>query len=119
MITLQDEVKTLIIGVCPQTYYFYPASWAVLPCVAWRESGNREIAQTDGREHLAEVIYTVDIWGRSASENAQLAAVIDSRMASRRLRRTYSADMFEKNTRLHHRILRYRAVADAAGNIYQ
>lgn len=119
MITLQDEVKELLAGVCPQVFYFYPASWAVLPCVAWRESGNREIAQADGREHLAEVTYTVDIWSRSAGENAEISAQVDRRMAARRLRRSYCADVFETATRLHHRIMRYRAVADAAGNIYQ
>lgn len=119
MITLQDEVKRLMEGVCPQTYYFYPASWAILPCVAWRESGNREVFQADGREHLAEVTYTIDIWARSAAENAEMAQVIDSRMAARRFRRSFCADMFETATRLHHRTMRYVAVADAAGNIYQ
>lgn len=119
MITLQSEVKELLAGVCGNVFYFYPASWVNLPCVAWRESGNREIAQADGREHLAEVVYTVDIWGRSAGENAEIAEKVDMRMAARRFRRSYSADVFETATRLHHRILRYRAVADAAGNIYQ
>ena len=119
MITLQDRVSELLTGVCPQTFYFYPASWAFLPCVAWRESGNREIAQADGHEHLAEVVYTVDIWARSAAENAELAALVDARLTAVRLRRTYSADLFETNSGLHHRVLRYRAVADAQGNIYQ
>jgi len=119
MITLQNDVKEILAGVCPQVFYFYPASWTILPCVAWRESGNREIAQADGREHLAEVVYTVDIWSRSAGENAAIAEETDRRMAARRFRRSYSADMFEKASRLHHRIMRYRAVADAEGNIYQ
>ena len=40
-------------------------------------------------------------------------------MASARLRRDYSADLFEPSTGYHHRSSRYRCVADAAGNIYQ
>lgn len=119
MITLRDRVKALLEGICPRTYYFYPASWAYMPCVAWRESGNREIGMADGREHLAELIYTVDVWARSAAENAEIADTIDARLTSARLRRTYSADLFENATSLHHRVLRYRAVADADGNIYQ
>ena len=49
----------------------------------------------------------------------ELAEKIDAAMASMRLRRTYSAELFESATRLHHRAIRYRCVADAAGNIYQ
>ena len=90
-----------------------------LPAISWRESGNRELAQADGREHLAELEYTVDIWSRSPAENAATAAKVDAAMTAVRLRRDFSADLFESATGLHHRSLRYRCVADAAGRIYQ
>ena len=119
MISLQDTVRGLLQGTGAPVWYFYPQSWVHLPAVSWRESGNRELAQADGREHLAELEYTVDVWSKSAAQNAALAEAIDARMASVRLRRDWSADLFESATGLHHRSLRYRCVADAAGNVYQ
>lgn len=119
MKSLRETVKALIEGVCGQVFYFYPASWVRLPCVAWRESGNRELARADGREHLTECTYTVDIWSDSPETNAGVADEIVTRMASARLRREYSADVFETSTRMHHRVLRFRAVVDADGRIYQ
>ena len=119
MNSLRKTVKRLLAGICSNVFYFYPASWVRLPCVAWRESGNRELARADGREILTECTYTVDIWSDSPQTNADLADEIMTRMSVSRLTRTYSADVFETSTRLHHRVLRFRAVVDEDGNVYQ
>ena len=64
MITLANRVRTLLGSAGAPVWYFYPQSWIQLPVISWRESGNREFAQADGGEHLAELEYTVDIWSR-------------------------------------------------------
>ena len=114
-----NEVAGILSGVCTHVFYYYPASWVTLPCVSWRESGNRLSASAGGQEHLAELTYTVDVWSTSEETNAGLAAQIDARMAAANFLRTYSADLFETGTRLHHRVLRYRVIADSAGNGYR
>ena len=119
MITLVERVRDLLAGSAGAVFYFYPASWVTLPCVAWRESGNRELKQADGREHLAELTYQVDVWAKTVEECRNAAGEIDRRMAAARFRRAYAADLFEAGARLYHRTIRYRAVADEAGNIYQ
>lgn len=119
MISLAGEVCEALKGVCTQVFYFYPASWVALPCVAWRESGNRELSRADCGEYLAELTYTVDIWSEAPEINADIAAEADRRMADIGFMRTYSADVFETSTRLHHRVMRFRAVAGADGRIYQ
>ena len=119
MVSLCGEIRKALAGVCTQVFYYYPASWLRLPCIAWRESGSRELARADGREHLTELTYTIDIWSASPEENMELAARTHGCMAAMGLMRTYSADLFEKGSRLHHRVLRYRAVADGAGRVYQ
>ena len=111
MIGLSERIKQILNASGAQVWREYPQSWTQLPAVTWRESGNSELAQADGCEHLAELEYAIDVWSGSAEKNAELAAM--------RLRRTYSAELFESATRLHHRAIRYRCVADAAGNIYQ
>ena len=119
MITLAQRVKALLDGLGAPVYYFHPQSWLRLPVISWGESGSRELAQADGREHLAELTYAVDIWSDSPAENQSLAARLDERMFAARFRRDYAADLYDAASGLHHRSLRYRAVADAAGNIYQ
>ena len=117
MITIRNNVKTLLESSGAAVWYFYPQSWASLPAISWRESRNREFAQADGCEHLAELEYTVDVWAKGPEEVALLADSVDAAMTSVRLRRDYAADLFEKG--LHHKTLRYRCVADAQGRIYQ
>lgn len=119
MISLANTVRTLLESTGAAVWYFYPQNWMHLPAISWRESGNRELAQADGREHLAELEYTVDLWSDSPAANAELAEKIDAAMSSLRLRRDYAEDLFESTTSYHHRALRYRCVADRAGNIYQ
>ena len=117
MISLKHTVKELLLSTGAAVWYFYPQSWVRLPVVTWRESGNREIAQADGREHLAELEYTVDVWAKGPEEMHALADEIDKLLTAMRLRRDYAADGFESG--VHHRTMRYRCVADAEGNIYQ
>jgi len=117
MISIKDRVKTLLESSGAAVWYFYPQSWARLPCVSWRESKNREFAQADGHEHLAELEYTVDVWARGPEEAHVLAERIDALLVSARLRRDYAADLFGDG--MHHRSMRYRCVADEAGRIYQ
>ena len=82
-------------------------------------TGNREFAQADGSEHLAELTYAIDIWSDSPEVNQSLSDTLDRRMMALRLRRDYLSDLFDARAGLHHRSLRYRCVADGAGNIYQ
>ena len=119
LVTLTARVKALLESLDAAVFYFYPQSWARLPAVSWRESGNREIARADGLPHLAEVTYAVDVFSPSAAQNEALAEEIDRRMTGARLRRDYMADLFDAKTGCHHRSLRYRCVADAQGRVYQ
>lgn len=117
MISIKNTVKQLLEGAGAQVWYFHPQSWAQLPCVSWRESRNRELAQADGREHLAELEYTVDVWAKSPEKAHELAERIDAALTGVRLRRDYAQDLFEAG--MFRRSMRYRCVADAAGRIYQ
>lgn len=119
LIGISDKVKQTLNALGVPVWHDHPQNWTILPAVTWRESLNRECAQADAGEHLAELEYSIDVWSGSAAVNAELTAKIDAAFAAMRLRRTYSAELFESATRVHHRAIRYRCVADAAGNIYQ
>ena len=119
MNSLQTRVKELLDGCGLPVSYGYPAAWTAFPCAAWRETGCRALEQADAREYLTENYYTVDIWANGPATLATAAAEIDALLAGAGLRRTSSQDLYEEGPRLHHRSLRYRAVTDAAGNVWQ
>ena len=77
MIGLSERIKQILNATGAQVWREYPQSWTQLPAVTWRESGNRELAQADGCEHLAELEYAIDVWSGSAEKNAELAEKID------------------------------------------
>ena len=119
MNTLQETVKRLLEETGVPVSYHYPAAWDPFPCIAWHEAASREYAQAGAREYLTELTYAVDIWAETPEELAQIGQDVDARLAGVRFRRVFSQDLFEARTQLHHRTMRYRALSDAEGNIYQ
>lgn len=121
MTTKIAEVGALIrqtVGAAAGVFHAYPATWAKVPLVAYRETGNRDHSRADGKEHLTELEYTVDIWSTSAEEAHTIAANIDDALSEVGFRRTQAQTLFEERTRYVHRMARYRALADSQ-RIYQ
>jgi len=119
MITLKHRVFSALSGLCGDVIYGVPGDFTAPERIVWRESRNRRFAQADGREHLAELNYTLDIFARTPEAAAELFARADEKMAQAGFRRESAEEMFEKDTGVHHVSARYRALADAEGNTYQ
>ncbi|MBQ8508250.1 MAG: hypothetical protein IJ466_12580 [Clostridia bacterium] len=119
MITIKEELRAALSGVCGEVVYGYPRDFTGDTLVGWRESGNARHAQADGREYLAELEYTLEIFAPAPEAAADLLAACDERMRGIGLRRESSAEVFEENAALCHISARYRALADIEGNIYQ
>ena len=119
MITLKKEVQTVLSGICAHVVYGYPACFAYLPLVSWRESQNRRHAQADGREHLAEIEYTIDLFAPDSESAGEMFAAADERLSMLGLRRENSAEQFETDPSIAHITARYRCLADGQGGVYQ
>lgn len=119
MISLKKAVHAALSGVCSQVVYGYPRSFTGKEMIFWRESENRRHAQADGSEYLAEVNYTLEIFASGAEEAGALLQEADARMQGMGLRREAAAEQFEPDLGISHISARYRALADARGNIYQ
>lgn len=119
MITLKQQLAAALEGVCVQVVFGYPRDFTGIPLLCWRETDSRSYAQADGREHLAELEYSVDIFAASPEEAEEILALADARLQDLGLRRQAAAEQFEQDTALSHISARYRALADAQGRIYQ
>ena len=119
MISLKRQVKAALEGVCASVVYGDPRGYAGEELITWWESANRSYARTDGREHLAELNYTMEIYAPGAEAAATLLEAADARMCALGFRRESAAEQFEQNLNVSHVSARYRALADAEGNTYQ
>lgn len=117
MNTIRTQVKGALTGVCACVIYGYPTDMAGIPRVCWRESENRRYAQADGIEHLTELNYTVDIFAAAEEGADGIADLCDSALTDIGLRREGLRRGYDEYGA--HLTLRYRALADADGNIYQ
>ena len=119
MISLKRQVKAALEGVYAPVVYGDSRGYAGEELITWRESANRSYARTDGREHLAELNYTMEIYAPGAEAAAALLEAADARMCALGFRRESAAEQFEQNLNVSHVSARYRALADVAGSIYQ
>ena len=119
MITLKRQLAAALEGVCARVVFGWPGDFAAAPLLCWREVGNRRHAQADGAEYLAELEYSVDIFAAAPEEAGEILSLADARLQDIGLRREACAEQFEEDGALSRISARYRALADAEGNIYQ
>ena len=119
MISLKERVRDALAGVCGEVVFGHPRSFTGRELIAWRESENRCFARADAGEHLAELNYMLEIFARGAEAAAQLLEAADARMCAAGFRREAAAEQFEQDLGVSHISVRYRALADAEGNLYQ
>lgn len=119
MISLKEKVRSALEGICDSVVYGYPKDFAGGELVCWRESENRRHAQADGSEYLAELNYSLEIFAGSPEAALGLFVLADEAMQAAGFRREAAAELYEPDAAVCHTSVRYRALADGAGNIYQ
>lgn len=118
MDSLQPEVFAALTLTGYAVAYFYPTEGMALPCISFYEANNHEYRQAGGNEYQTEVEYVVDIWAATPEATFTMAAAVDTRLAALRLKRQFAGDLFEPDTGIHHKSMRYRATI-IGNTIYQ
>lgn len=111
--------ETLNDALVMPVHYFYPPIGAALPCVSYYEAENQFHSQADGNEYLTSLAYVVDIWSKSAMSNGETALTIDAAMQAAGFRRAFSGDLYEPDTGIHHKTMRFKALSTQDGTLYQ
>lgn len=112
MLNLKPVIYNLLKQTGIEVTYFYPQSNESLPLISYFEVSNVEIARVGFKEALTEFVYQIDVWAMKPSECSDIAIQIDELMRTNGFRRQFSTDMFEQDTNIHHKSLRYRGVVD-------
>jgi hypothetical protein len=90
-----------------QKFYFqYPPDFLNLPVGSYFELGNIGNLYADNQEIGSEIIYQIDLWSKASLTAYALG--VDSAMTSLDFTRIQSIDMYEEDTRIYHKSMRYK-----------
>lgn len=104
----RGEVGTAL----PDAIFNWPDVWAAdnLPLTICRTANDIPQAFADDVEDATSVEIFVDYYTADADDMFTAAALIDAALTAKDWTRTFSADLFESETRLHHRTMRYKKI---------
>ena len=111
-----NNLKSKVVAVLtaatglPEVYFFYPKSFAKLPCVSYYENNNQVAVWADDKPALGRLEYSVQIWGGTSAEISELAAKADAGMTAEGFARMSAADMYDAKSELYYKDMRYRAL---------
>jgi hypothetical protein len=79
---------------------------AAYPRVTFFELDNADSEYADDTEIASEITVQVDVWSKGST--TALAAAVDTVMKAEGFTRYYTTDLYEEDTKIYHKPLRYR-----------
>jgi len=76
------------------------------PCITYYEQNNAPALVGDGEELTSESVMVIDVWSKGST--TAIAQAVDSVMAGLNFRREFAGDLYEKDTGVYHKSMRYR-----------
>lgn len=76
------------------------------PCITYYEQNNSPALVGDGKELTSESVMVIDVWSKGST--TAIAQAVDSVMASMNFRREFAGDLYESDTGVYHKSMRYR-----------
>ena len=92
--------------VSDRIYFHHPNNFTTLPAISYFELSNIGDLYADDIEIGSEIIMQIDIW--STTSISAIALIVDTIMVSEGFARILSIDLFEEDTKIHHKSMRYR-----------
>ncbi|MDR0979505.1 MAG: hypothetical protein LBL91_06300 [Lachnospiraceae bacterium] len=111
MINLKPEILKKLKEITGVTVsYFYPQDWTGLPAISYYELDNSEADSADDDEYTSNIAIQVDIWAKSSSVCSSNAIQANTKMRELGFKRTLSLDLFENDTGIHHKTMRFEKI---------
>lgn len=94
--------------ISDRIYFHYPNNFNTLPCVSYFELNNAGNLFADDAELGSEIILQIDVWSNNSTST--IAQAIDTIMVNEEFVRISSVDLFENDTKIHHKSMKYQAM---------
>jgi len=106
VLTALQTASAITTIVSARIYFLYPPDFAILPSISYFELSNIGNLYADNQEIGSEIIYQIDSWSKASL--SALALAIDDVMTGIDFTRIQSIDLFENDSRIHHKSMRYK-----------
>ena len=101
------QTNTALSTLYGQKFYFeYPPDFLNLPVGSYFEVNNIGNLFADNQEIGSEITFQIDLWGNTSLTNYALG--VDSAMTSLDFTRIQSLDLYETDTHIFHKSMRYK-----------
>ena len=76
------------------------------PCITYYEQNNSPALVGDGKELTSESVMVIDVWSKGST--TAIAQAVDNIMAGLHFVREFAGDLYETDTGVYHKSMRYR-----------
>ncbi len=76
------------------------------PCITYYEQNNSPALVGDGKELTSESVMVIDVWAKGST--TAIAQAVDNIMAGLHFVREFAGDLYENDTGVYHKSMRYR-----------
>jgi hypothetical protein len=103
------ELKQLI-GDGERIHFHYPPNFNILPCISYREDENTGALFADDMEVGSKIGFVIDVWGKQSL--SAICQAVDFLMTELGFVRIDAPDLYENDTKIHHKPMQYETLAD-------
>lgn len=112
MIDYGKEVVSALSAILPTYYEMALTSGTKTPCYSWQEINNYDITETLGATvGYSRITFQVKVWGTDLALLNKYALQADSALKPLGFKRVSSGELYDNNSTMIQRILRYEALA--------
>ena len=105
----QEEVFQALDGIPGASAFFmYPDDWPSGTVITYSGLNDAPERFADDREYTALNTIKVDVWDKRAAQTRDIALQVIAALDAIGFARTYCADLYETQSRLHHKTMRFQ-----------
>lgn len=99
---------TTLLGTGERIFFHYPADseTTIFPRITYFELDNQGSLYADDQEIASEITFQIDLWSKTSLTG--IAKEVDTIMTGLDFVRISAPDFYEKDTKVHHKPMRYR-----------
>lgn len=104
-----DSTLITLLGDASKVQFYYPNDFNALPIVTYQELNQPDESQGywDNTPNSVESTIQIDVW-TSGGSTTNIAKSVDRVMHGLLFNVDFSTDLYEPNTKIQHRVMRYR-----------
>lgn len=105
-----DAALVALLGSTNQIVFYYPNSFTTLPIVCYQELNQSDEDQGywDNAPHSVESNIQIDVYTVHGTSTTAICKAVDSVMHGLLFNVDFSGDLYEKDEKIQHRVIRYR-----------